>query len=92
MKILQIKTPQKNKDRIEYLEKWLERNKNEDLLSDNVSLHSVSEIRSKMTPFATLLAIVENDLVNKNQKMQTNLLDTCKRMLNELCEREKYSR
>lgn len=80
-----------NKDRIQYLEKWLEKYNSEDLLTDNVSLHSVAEIRGKMTLFATLIAIVEGGLVDKHTKIQ-NVLDTCKRMLNELCEREKYSR
>jgi len=86
-----VKNVMENKDRIQYLEKWLEKYNSEDLLTDNVSLHSVSEIRGKMTPFANLIAIVEGGLVDKHPKIQENLLDTCKRMLNELCEREKYS-
>lgn len=87
-----VKNVMENKDRIKYLEKWLEKYNSEYLLTDNVSLHSIAEIRGKMTPFATLIAIVEGGLVDKHTKIQENVLDTCKRMLNELCEREKYSR
>ena len=90
-----VKNVMKNKDRIQYLEKWIEKYNSEDLLTDNVSLHSVSEIRGKMTPFANLIAILENGVPHKSDRhhrVYLKEIDNCKKVINELCEREKYSR
>ena len=66
-----------------------------EIVKNNDLLHSVSEIRGKLTPIVNLIAIIENGVPNKSDKhhkVYLKEIDNCKRVINELAEKEVYSR
>ncbi|MCH9621037.1 MAG: hypothetical protein S4CHLAM20_04510 [Chlamydiia bacterium] len=67
--------------------------KKKELKSD--LLHSVSEIRGKLCPITNLIAMIENGVTGKTEKhgeIFNKEIDNCKRVINELAQREVYSR
>ena len=68
----------------------------EDNTSENtLPIDSVSEIRGKLTPIVNLIAIIENGVPNKSDKhhkVYLKEIENCKRVINDLAQREVYSR
>ena len=63
--------------------------------SNNGVLDSVSEIRGKLTPIVNLIAMVENGVPHKSDrhhKIYLKEIENCKRVINDLAQREVYSR